>query len=163
MLKRSNKMMLAAGLVTGAVMLTGPSFAAYKDHMPGHNMPGKATNLRQTISQEVQELSSKLNLTDSQKLQFKSIMDGAHKKKKDIFEQAGLNIDKIREQGGIPQAQRKGLMKRLSSVDKETRQSVKSLLNDNQLKQFDSWQKSMRKARGYQMKADKGGFAGWGN
>lgn len=151
MLKKRLIMLLS--LVASILMLSVGANAAFSDWF-------KSSDSKQTISGDINDVVSKLNLNEDQKKSVGSILQKSHESKKQVFQNAGLDMNKVREGGGIPDSQRKQLMQNLRNIDKQTSDQLSRILDKNQMKQWKSWMHEKREMRKHMFRSQKGSVAG---
>ncbi|MCY4043612.1 MAG: hypothetical protein OXE99_00870 [Cellvibrionales bacterium] len=152
MLKQRLIMLLS--LVASILMLSVGANAAFSDWF-------KSNDAKQTISQDINEVVTKLNLSEEQKKSVGSIIQKSHEAKKQVFHSAGLDMNNIREgRAAIPDSQRKQLMQNLRNIDNQTSDQLSRILNKDQMKQWKSWLNEKREMRKHMFRLHKGTVAG---
>ncbi len=129
------KLSLIVALVFGG--LVACSLMVNAQEAKGKGKGGKGG--RMTVEQQMEQLSTNLNLTDEQKPKVKAVLEDTSKKMQEIFSSAGGN--------------REEAMKKMQPVREEQTAKLKGILNADQ---FAKWQK-MEEERRARMGGGKGG------
>ena len=98
----------------------------------GHDMDHKMP----TVDEMVQTMSEKLSLTDDQKVKVRKIAEDTHKKMDDLHADTSMS--------------REDRMAKARSMHDNAMAQVRAILNDDQKKKLDEWQKEMHDHNGMQ-------------
>lgn len=90
-----------------------------------HKMP--------TVDEMVQTMSERLSLTDEQKVKVRKIAEDTHKKMDDMHADTSMT--------------REDRMAKMRSAHDDAMSKVRTILNDDQKKKLDEWQKEMQEHR----------------
>ena len=101
----------------------------------GHKMP--------SVDEMVQTMTEKLSLTEDQKTKVTKIAEGVHKKMDGVMNDQSLS--------------REDRMAKMRAAHNDAMAQVRPILNDDQKKKLDEWQKEMHDHNGmHEKKGDKG-------
>lgn len=100
------------------------------EHGQGQGMDHKMP----TVDEMVQTMSERLSLTDDQKVKVRKIAEDTHKKMEDMHADTAMS--------------REDRMAKMRSMHDESMAKVRTILNDDQKKKLDEWQKEMHDHNG---------------
>ena len=127
-----NKLSLVAAMALGGLVACS-TLATAQDATPSTKKKG-----RMSVEQQMERMTTQLNLTDEQKPKVEAVLKESAKKRQEIFSDSSFDRSQMRE--------------KMQPIMEEQNKKLKAILTDEQYKKYEEMQQRMKK--GGKKKAD---------